>query len=150
MIDLSTGATMAGLSQLVAKRILRDVGGGMEFINELVRAQVYGAIPSTIRTALHAVVADRMLKGNERVGGLELAWHLIRSGRPAEGTLHLLSGAREATRGGAPDEALLALRSGLDSISFTHKGEAQLQLAEVLLETGQWRDLDEVISDEAI
>ena len=61
LIDMSFGQTMASLSELSARRVLRDGNEGLEFVNELVRASAYAAIPSLLRRALHSSVVDRLL-----------------------------------------------------------------------------------------
>ncbi|HEU5357637.1 MAG TPA: AAA family ATPase, partial [Gemmatimonadales bacterium] len=81
LADLTLAQTMAGLSRLAAVRILRDAGEGLEFINELMRAQVYVAVPSSVRRVLHSKVADQLIAradGGEPLLGLEIAWHCIR------------------------------------------------------------------------
>jgi tetratricopeptide (TPR) repeat protein len=133
IVDLSLGQTMAAVGQLSDLRILRESGKGLEFTNELIRAHAYAAIPSPVRRALHASVADRLLHSecHRTPGvGLEIAWHCMRAGRTLEAIPHLLSGATQAIRGGA---ALPSLE-GDDLVS------AQILLVEALQEQGRWRD----------
>src|SRR5439155_1188198 len=148
--DLSVGEAIEGMSQLVGKRILRDVGGGLEFINELVRAHVYGRVPSPARTVLHQAIGDRLLQEEETgqlVPGLELAWHLTRATNVEDATEHLLRGAREAMDSGAADRAVLALESALPSLAAPHAGQARLILAEAFFEICRWRDSLRVLSE---
>src|SRR5262249_53589802 len=139
LIDMSFGQTMAGLSELSSRRVLRDGSEGLEFVNELVRASAYAAIPGSLRKALHSSVADRLLsEEHEEVPGLEIAWHCFRAARDREATPHLLSGAREAIRRGAPDVAEHALSSALPGLREPEVTEASFLLVEVLQEQGRW------------
>ena len=143
LASLSLGQTMAGLAQLAEMRVLRDDSRGLEFVNELVRAQVYASVPSSIRKALHGAIADRLL-GNDSAlphsSGLEVAWHCLRAGRHEQATPHLVRGARQAMRQGAPHVAERALASALPAVSQTERPELLLLLAEALQEQGRWRE----------
>jgi tetratricopeptide (TPR) repeat protein len=146
--DLSLGQTMAALGQLSELRVFRESEKGIEFTNELIRAHVYAAIPSPVRRALHASVADRLLHSecHRTPGvGLEIAWHCMRAGRTEEAIPHLLSGATEAIRGGAPQSAELALMTALPSLQGDDQVSAQILLVEALQEQGRWRDSLEVL-----
>ena len=59
--DLSVGQTMTGMAELVSRRVLRDGGKGLEFVNELVRTAAYLGVPSPLRRALHSHIADRLI-----------------------------------------------------------------------------------------
>ncbi|MBW8773222.1 MAG: AAA family ATPase, partial [Gemmatimonadetes bacterium] len=48
LVDLTLAQAMAGLSHLAALRILRDGGHGLEFVNEVMRGEVYLAVPSSV------------------------------------------------------------------------------------------------------
>ena len=52
--DLSLRGIMEGLSELVSRRVLRDMGGTLEFPNELLRAHAYRSVPKGIRIELHS------------------------------------------------------------------------------------------------
>ncbi len=141
IVELGLGQAMHGLSELSKLRVLRDGGQRMEFVNELLRACAYRAVPSPVRKQLHSEVADWLLagkKGAEQAGGLELAWHCIRAGRQAEAIPHLLSGAREALQSGAPHETELALRSALPTLPALVAVEARLLLVEAIQEQGRY------------
>jgi DNA-binding SARP family transcriptional activator/tetratricopeptide (TPR) repeat protein len=143
VIDLSLGQTMAGLSQLSEMRVLRDGSHGLEFVNELVRTAAYTSVPSSLRRALHSAVVDRLLNDPRHRGmatGLEIAWHCMRAGREQEAPPYLLSGAKDAIRQGAPDEAERALSSALPGLHDPEATEARFLLVEVLQEQGRWRD----------
>jgi DNA-binding SARP family transcriptional activator/ABC-type transporter Mla MlaB component len=143
LLDMSFGQTMAGLSELTSRRVLRDGSGGLEFVNELIRASAYTGVPSSLRRALHSSVVDRLLTDahhRETASGLEIAWHCIRAGRDQEATPYLLSGAREAIRKGAPDVAEHALSSALPGLKEPEATEARFLLVEVLQEQGRWLD----------
>ena len=88
------------------------------------------ATPSPVRKALHDAVANILLEEAETRGvpGLEVAWHLIRAGRPAESTPHLLRGAKEAMWAGAPHETQHALSTALPWLDATVQATARLLL----------------------
>jgi tetratricopeptide (TPR) repeat protein len=143
LVNLSLGQTMSGLAQLAELRVLRDDARGLEFINELIRAQVYASVPSSVRKALHGAIADRLL-GNDpaipHASGLEVAWHCVRAGRQGEAVPHLMRGARQAMRQGAPHVAERALESALPSLEGGERSDAVLLLVESLQEQGRWRE----------
>lgn len=150
LVDLSFGQTVEGVSELTSKRILRSVGSTLEFINELVRAHVYRQIPGAVRTALHAAIADRLLmleQAEQLVPGLEIAWHLMRSGRVREATPRLFRGASEAKARGAPDEAVLAMESALPQLDPASRTRGQVVLADLHQELGRWVDSLQVLAE---
>lgn len=143
VVNLSLGQTMSGLAQLAELRVLRDDTRGLEFINELIRAQVYASIPSSVRRALHGAIADRLLgndPGTAHASGLEVAWHCVRAGRQGEAIPHLMRGARQAMRQGAPHVAERALQSALPGLVGGERSDAVLLLVESLQEQGRWRE----------
>jgi tetratricopeptide (TPR) repeat protein len=150
LANLSLGQTMAGLAQLTELRLLRDGSKGLEFINELVRARIYSSIPSTVRKALHGAIADRLLSAestNASSSGLEIAWHCLRAGRQAHATPHLLRGARQAIRQGAPHVAERALESAMPTLANEDACAVLLLLAEALQEQGRWRESLDVLAN---
>jgi tetratricopeptide (TPR) repeat protein len=143
LASLSMGQTMAGLAQLTDLRVLRDSTRGLEFVNELVRAYVYSSVPSTVRKALHGAIANRLLADEGTLAqssGLEVAWHCLRAGRQEQALPHLLRGARQAMRQGAPHVAERALVSALPPLSESDTSQILLLLAEALQEQGRWRE----------
>ena len=143
LVDLTIGQTMTGFAELVERRLLRDGGQRLEFVNELVRAHVYVAVPSPLRKVLHGEIADRLIEQEgrgEAVPGLETAWHCMRAGRVAEAPPYLLRGAREAVFHGAPHEAELALRTGMPALVADDRAEAALILAEAHQEQAAWTE----------
>lgn len=146
LLDLTLSQTMESLAALTDRRILRDVGSGTEFMNELVRAHVYGTIPAPLRIQLHGLIADHLIatmKVGQRDQHLEIAWHLIRSHRGEEATSYLVSGAEDALLRGAPDDVILALeslpRDVLNNSDGSRDRIPQL-LVEALYETSRWED----------
>jgi DNA-binding SARP family transcriptional activator/tetratricopeptide (TPR) repeat protein len=147
--DLSVGQTMTGMAELVSRRVLRDGGKGLEFVNELVRTAAYLGVPSPVRRALHGHIADRLIArdGPGMDGlGLEIAWHCMRAGRVDQATLHLMTGARDAVRAGAPQEAERALSSALPALEGESLEAASILLAEVLHEQGRSLEALDVLS----
>lgn len=144
LIGLTLAQTMEGISELMARRIIRDVGNGLEFMNELVRAHAYRTTPSPVRVLLHGSIADRLLNSarneTKAASGLEIAWHLMRAHRTVEAGEHLMVGARAALIEGAPDEVVLSLRSSLSQLSEPLRTTATIVLIEALHELGYWAE----------
>lgn len=143
LVDLPIARTMRAMGTLTSARILRDAGSHLEFANEVVRAQCYAAMATPMRRLLHARVADRLLMADGReapIGGLEIAWHLVRGDRLPEAVPYLLAGGREAIRRGGPHEADLALSTGLPVLTGAPRRTAILLLAEALQELGRWQE----------
>lgn len=142
LLDLSLGATMAGLSRLTALRLLRDGEHGLEFINDLVRANVYLQVPSTLRKALHAKVAKYLLDRHrdDADSSLEIAWHCIRSGRLGGVVPYLVRGGRRALEQGALSEAERALTSALVNLSTCDREEVEILLVEIRIELALWTE----------
>jgi DNA-binding SARP family transcriptional activator/tetratricopeptide (TPR) repeat protein len=153
IVDLGIGGTMTGITDLVSRRVLRDSGKGLEFVNELVRAASYLQVPSALRRLLHSSVADRLIAkhrlSTERLG-LEIAWHCMRGGRTCEATSYLLHGARDALRVGAAQEAERALVSAIPSISGEALQDASILLAEVLYEQGRAQEALDLLSEHVL
>jgi DNA-binding SARP family transcriptional activator/tetratricopeptide (TPR) repeat protein/type II secretory pathway predicted ATPase ExeA len=141
LVDLTVGQTMTGMAQLVVLRVLRDGPQGLEFVNELVRAAAYVAVPTSLRRVLHSQIADRLISerrdGDDDLG-LAVAWHCIRASRTDEATGYLLAGARHSMRKGAVHAAERALSSALPHLRGTEREEATLLLIEALQEQGRW------------
>jgi len=140
VIDLSLGQTMAALGQLSEIRVLRDGTKGLEFANELVRAHAYAAVPSSVRKALHASVADRLTTTDDLGSKLEIAWHTMRAGRVKDAIPLLLEGAQAAVRHGAPQSSERALSSALPALHGESLVQATLILVEALQDQGRWQD----------
>ncbi len=143
IVDLGLGATGQSMEALRSSRLLRETEERLEFVNELTRGHAYLGIPKPMRTALHGEVVSRLLAieaNGGRIPGLEIAWHLIRAGRPDEATPYLLRGARESMRGGAPHEAERGLSTAMDRLKEPDKSEALLLLGESLQEQGRMRE----------
>ena len=143
VIDLSMGQTMVALGHLADMRVLHDGNNRLEFANELIRAHVYSSIPTSVRRALHASVAERLRHrgdGDTSPSHLELAWHTMRGGRVSDAIAHLLEGAREAMRFGAPQSAERALASAMPSLHAEDQVQAKFLLVEALQEQGRWLD----------
>jgi DNA-binding SARP family transcriptional activator/tetratricopeptide (TPR) repeat protein len=150
LVELSPTQTMAHLAALTVHRTLRDTGGALEFAHPAIRAHAYLAMPASLRRLLHSNVATHLLSRStqgEGIPGLEIAWHCIRAGRVEEARPYLLSGAREAMHAGAPQEAELALTSGMHLLTEPYIEHAKLLLAEVLQELGRWADSLTTLSD---
>jgi predicted ATPase/DNA-binding SARP family transcriptional activator len=143
IVDLSPGQTIAGMAELVNRRVLRDGTQGLEFVNELLRAAAYVGIPQSLRHVLHSSTADRLIsRAAHGAGGLglETAWHCIRASRRDEAIRFLLCGARESLTVGAVHSAERALSSALPLLGAAERQEARLLLSEALQEQGRWNE----------
>src|SRR5207302_227038 len=104
----SWAAAGEALSRLRDEGVLREVQGGLEFRNELIRAQAYYAVAGPARRHLHRSVGE-VLEGRELLDGqspaLEIAWHFLRASEPGRALATGLDGAKGALSVGAPSEA---------------------------------------------
>jgi DNA-binding SARP family transcriptional activator/tetratricopeptide (TPR) repeat protein len=143
LLGAPSAQTLGALSILMDHRVLRDGGAGLEFVNEVMRAQVYLRLPGAIRRQLHAIVADELLVSDQEPGevtGLELAWHLMRCGRTIEAAGYLLRGAREAIDHGAAWEAERAIVTGEPELQGVQVSDGKLLLVEAIQEQGRFSE----------
>ena len=154
-VDLHSGRAAEALSRLLEIGLLREVGGELEFKNELIRAQAYYAIAGPARQHLHrrvaATLAERPIE--EGYGArLEIAWHYMRGGEAANALPYALAGSEGALRAGAPAEAeeiLTALRR--QAPPSEPMSRLRFLLAKALIDESKgvtaMSVLDEVLSD---
>src|SRR5437899_4093993 len=108
VVDLTPAAAGRELARSQEAGILREVHGGLEFRNELIRAQAYYAVAGPARQHLHRSVGEVLEKRREEVGGpanLEVAWHFLRGGAPDRAASSAIKGAEAAVSAGALIEA---------------------------------------------
>ena len=132
IVDLSTAAAAKALSRLKDEGFLREVHGGLEFRNELLRAQAYYSLAGPARQHLHLQVALVLTPGgdeNGRASRLEVAWHFLRGREPRRAVTSAVEGARAAIRVGAPLEA----EEVLTVILRQHLGEPTMRETRLLL-----------------
>src|SRR5258708_2322222 len=107
-VDLHSGRAGEALSRLLEIGLLREVGGELEFKNELIRAQAYYSVVGPARQHLHrrvaATLAERPLEEGH-AARLEIAWHYMRGGEADKALPHALEGSEAAVNVGAPAEA---------------------------------------------
>ncbi|HKV44049.1 MAG TPA: AAA family ATPase [bacterium] len=128
-------AASNALARLMEEGFLREVQGGLEFRNELIRAQAYYAIPASGREHLHRAAGEALSKSADKRGqtDLEIAWHFIR-GRAIERAVAFgLSGAEGCLERGAPHEAEEVLKAIPVDVSGASPG-ASILLAQALLD----------------
>jgi len=131
VVDLSAAAAGEALSRLKEEGFLREVHGGLEFRNELIRAQAYYAVTGPVRQHLHRRVGDVLEARAEEVGGsgnLEVAWHLLRGGAPDRAATSAIKGAEAAVSAGALIEAEQVLEVLLREQGTAHATQALLLL----------------------
>src|SRR6059058_1556202 len=108
VVELSPAAAGEALSRLRDEGVLREVQGGLEFRNELIRAQAYYAVAGPARRHLHRSVGevlDQYSDANRRATKLEVAWHLLRGGDRARAVSSAIDGAEAAISSGGFLEA---------------------------------------------
>src|SRR5438094_4765934 len=96
VVDLSAAAAGEALSRLRDEGLLREVYGGLEFRNELIRAQAYYAVAGPARPPVHRRVGEVLEERAEQLGGagnLEVAWHFLRGGAPDRAATSAIKGA---------------------------------------------------------
>lgn len=137
VIDCSYSMAVEALSRLRSEGLLRDVGGELEFRNELIRAQAYYAVTAAVRQHLHRRTAQ-VLSGSTSgtVQDLEVAWHFARGGDWDSAVKYAIGGSERALSLGAPYEAeriLTRVRHEIGSVS-EFKDEIDLLLARAFLD----------------
>lgn len=140
LLGLSSAQAVGALGILADHGVLRDTGAGLEFVNDVIRTRLYLRLSRAVRRQLHALIADDLLsrgRGMEGINDLELAWHLVRSGRHPEAAAYLLKGARYAIDHGAPWEAERALSTSDGTLGGEDATAGHLLLAEALFEQGR-------------
>lgn len=106
-------AVSNALARLMEEGFLREVQGGLEFRNELIRAQAYYAVPTSGREHLHRAAGEALCSTSEGEAGagLEIAWHFIRGRAIERGVEYALRGAERCLERGAPHEAERVLKA---------------------------------------
>ncbi len=133
VIDLSPAAAGEALSRLKDEGFLREVHGGLEFRNELIRAQAYYAVAGPARHLLHRCVGEMLAESGqgqprcEKPLELEIAWHFVRGREMDRALTSGRLGAESALKVGAPSEAEQMLCALLGSCP-AHGSAAQLSL----------------------
>ena len=155
-IGLSQAAAGETLSRLREEGFLREIHGGLEFRNELIRAQAYYAVAAPARQHLHQRVAE-LLSGrpaeDRQPLNLEIAWHFLRGGDASRAMPFALDGSDEALNVGAPYEAeqvlTTLLREGAAAPGV--KQRITLLLSRALLDQSKAEDavpvLEEILAD---
>jgi len=138
VVDLTPAGAGEALSRLKEEGILREVHGGLEFRNELIRAQAYYAIAGPARQHLHRRVGERLARrpdSDRKTADLEIAWHFLRAYDGAQALPHAVQGADQAMSAGAPHEAEQVFKAVLDS-NYGSQGPShtlRLSLSKALL-----------------
>src|SRR5438128_3355505 len=142
------GLTLAGaadaLPRLREEGFLREVHGGLEFRNELIRAEAYYSVAAPARQHLHRQVGEMLVarKREERQPfNLEIAWHFLRGRDPVRALTYALEGADAALPVGAPSESEQVLLALLQQpCAKQHTGRIQVLLARALLDQSKADD----------
>ena len=107
VVELSPASASEALSRLRDEGLLREIQGGLEFRNELIRAQAYYAIAGPARQRLHKRAGELLASrtAERKSLRLEIAWHYLRAGEFTLAVACGVEGAEAALRVGAPYEA---------------------------------------------
>jgi len=145
VVGLAPAAAGEALTRLLEEGFLREVHGGLEFRNELIRAQAYYAIAGPARQHLHreagSVLAQRKVGDDPRSSNLEVAWHFLRGGDPGRSLTYAIEGAGAAMQVGAPYESEQVLSALLHQpCGKEHSERIQLLLARALVDQSKADD----------
>jgi len=145
VVGLAPAAAGEALTRLLEEGFLREVHGGLEFRNELIRAQAYYAIAGPARQHLHreagSVLAQRKVGDDPRSSNLEVAWHFLRGGDPGRSLTYAIEGAGAAMQVGAPYESEQVLSALLHQPCGKEQSERiQLLLARALVDQSKADD----------
>src|SRR5947208_2179013 len=145
VVGLAPAAAGEALTRLLEEGFLREVHGGLEFRNELIRAQAYYAIAGPARQHLHreagSVLAQRKVGDDPRSSNLEVAWHFLRGGDPCRSLAYAIEGASAAMQVGAPYESEQVLSALLHQpCGKEHSERIQLLLARALVDQSKADD----------
>jgi DNA-binding SARP family transcriptional activator/tetratricopeptide (TPR) repeat protein len=156
-IGFSQGEALFHLTQLLEARILRDVAGSLEFRNELVRAQIYLDVPSSLRIELHKRAAEILERqpSDDRQIHMEIAWHLIVARDFRRAVAFALVGADDSLKTGAPEEAERILRWLLkEGVSREQNAAISVLVADALIGQSKADEalpfLDRLLVDEGL
>src|SRR5947209_4090430 len=138
VVGLTSAGAGEALSRLREEGFLREVHGGLEFRNELIRAEAYYSVAAPARQHLHRQVGEMLVarKREERQPfNLEIAWHFLRGRDPVRALTYALEGADAALHVGAPSESEQVLLALLQQpCAKQHTGRIQVLLARALLD----------------
>ena len=145
VVGLAPAAAGEALTRLLEEGFLREVHGGLEFRNELIRAQAYYAIAGPARQHLHrevgSVLAQRKVGDDARSSNLEVAWHFLRGVDPCRSLTYAIEGAGAAMQVGAPYESEQVLSALLHQpCGKEHSERIQLLLARALVDQSKADD----------
>jgi predicted ATPase/DNA-binding SARP family transcriptional activator len=156
IVGLSRAAAGETLSRLREEGFLREIHGGLEFRNELLRAQAYYAVAGPARQHLHQRAAELLSERpaeDRQPLQLEIAWHFLRGGDGKRAVPFALDGSEEALRVGAPYEAAQVLTTLLHdgTVASSVKQRVTLLLSRALLDQSKAEDaiapLEEILAD---
>src|SRR5437016_5191133 len=152
VVGLAPAAAGEALTRLLEEGFLREVHGGLEFRNELIRAQAYYAIAGPARQHLHreagSVLAQRKVGDDPRSSNLEVAWHFLRGGDPSSALSSALGAAEAAIAEGAPSEAEQILAALLrEPCAQASLQGLRLLLAKALLHQSKAEAADAVLGE---
>jgi DNA-binding CsgD family transcriptional regulator len=149
LTELDEGSLLDSLEQALAEELVSPLGGDRyDFAHALVRQTLYERLSPSRRARLHRRLAGALERLHEddpaRVAG-ELArqYHASATLVGADrGAAHALAAGRQARAAGAPGDAVMILRLGLDLAGEDAEARAELlgELARAEAEAGMFAD----------
>jgi tetratricopeptide (TPR) repeat protein len=126
--------TVAGVEQMVRRRLVRETSSGLAFVHEVVRNAVYRRMTSARRRLLHGRAAAALRK---RGAPASYADHFERAGRSDEAALAHAAAANDALALFAYPEAREHLVSAL-SLGHPDRPSLNLRLGDAALRMGDY------------
>jgi DNA-binding CsgD family transcriptional regulator len=157
LTELDDGQLLECLDQALAEELIRPLDGERyDFTHALVRHTLYERLSPSRRARLHRRLAEALERLHEGDLG-QVAWELVRQYHASatlpgadRGARHALAGARQARAAGAPRDAVVLLRLGLDLVDAEatgSRGEMLGELAVAEAESGVFDDATEKLED---
>jgi DNA-binding NarL/FixJ family response regulator len=115
---------LPSIYEATTAKVLIDEGDGLAFAHELVRQAVYGTLGGAVRALYHREAA--VIGREEDRSPVEVAEHLLRSGRSTREAVTLLHDAALDVAPAAPSTAADLMERALDVLGADDPGRAEL------------------------
>lgn len=124
LLETRPAALLRPIYEATHAKVLVDEGEGLAFAHELVRQAVYGRLGGTVRMLYHREAA--VVGREEGRSPVEVAEHLLKSGRSTREAVTLLHDAALDVAAAAPSTAADLMERALDVIDDDDPGRAEL------------------------
>jgi DNA-binding NarL/FixJ family response regulator len=124
LLGVQPTALLPSISESTTAKVLIDDGDGLAFIHDLVRQAVYGALGGTARNLYHREAA--IMGREENRSPVEVAEHLLNSGRSTREAVALLRDAALDVAGAAPSTAADLMVRALDVLGTDEPDHVEL------------------------